>query len=206
MAAPSPLLGFNDNVQHRGQVFHIQTEDSGVKHPHVITHLFADGGRIIKTIKSSYAEHVDSERLSDTVRDLMKRQHKAMFAALRAGRLDELIDNPGGAPGSRMKLPVAAPIEPAPASLAASRRGPAPDAFGAAGDATLDLDALERLAMDGASDPALTEGAPVTSRYAPARPAAIFDRAATRVAAEPSLDEVILRFIAEEQGDGSADR
>ena len=56
--APSPLLGFNNNVRHKGRVFHIQTEDSGIRHPHIITHLFADGGRILKTTKTSYAEHV----------------------------------------------------------------------------------------------------------------------------------------------------
>ena len=43
----SPQLGFNNNVRHKGRVFHIQTEDSGIKHPHIITHLFADGGRIL---------------------------------------------------------------------------------------------------------------------------------------------------------------
>ena len=54
----SPLLGYNNNVRHKGRVFHIQTEDSGAKYGHVITHLFMDGGRILKSVKSSYAEHV----------------------------------------------------------------------------------------------------------------------------------------------------
>ena len=44
---PSPLLGYNTNVRHRGKIFHIQTEDSGVTHAHIFTHLFADGGRIV---------------------------------------------------------------------------------------------------------------------------------------------------------------
>src|SRR5436853_3548334 len=44
-------VGFNNNVKYKGQVFHIQTEDSGLDKPHVITHLFADGGRIIKSHK-----------------------------------------------------------------------------------------------------------------------------------------------------------
>ena len=64
MKAPSPLLGFNNNVRHKGRVFHIQTEDSGIRHPHIITHLFTDGGRILKTIKTSYAEHVGAESAS----------------------------------------------------------------------------------------------------------------------------------------------
>lgn len=96
----SPQLGFNNNVRHRGRVFHIQTEDSGVKHPHIITHLFADGGRILKSTKTSYAEYLGEEELSKKVRGLMQEQHKAMFIALRAGKFDQLIgDVPAEAGG-----------------------------------------------------------------------------------------------------------
>ncbi len=92
----SPLLGFNTNVKHKGKVFHIQTEDSGIKHPHIITHLFADGGRILKSTKTSYAEHIGDEDLTEAVRSKMKAQHKAMFIALRDGEYDSLIDDMRG--------------------------------------------------------------------------------------------------------------
>ena len=65
--APSPLLGYNTNVRHKGRVFHIQTEDSGISKPHVITHLFADGGRILKTTRSSYAELVGAPDIQGQV-------------------------------------------------------------------------------------------------------------------------------------------
>src|SRR5258708_15444410 len=89
----SPLLGFNNNVKHRGRLFHIQTEDSGIRHPHVITHLFMDGGRILKTIKTSYAQHLGVDRLSEIVRELMKEQHKTMFIALRDGKFDYVLES-----------------------------------------------------------------------------------------------------------------
>lgn len=88
----SPLLGYNNNVRHKGRVFHIQTEDSGVHHPHIITHLFMDGGRILKSVKKSYAEHVGSDGMSEVVRQMMKEQHKAMFIALRDGQFDHIVD------------------------------------------------------------------------------------------------------------------
>ena len=88
----SPLLGYNNNVRHKGRVFHIQTEDSGVNHPHIITHLFMDGGRILKSVKKSYAEHVGSDGMSEVVRQMMKEQHKAMFIALRDGQFDHIVD------------------------------------------------------------------------------------------------------------------
>jgi hypothetical protein len=89
---PPPLLGFNNNVRHRGRIFHIQTEDSGVKSPRIVTHLFADGGRIIKTTRTEYAEHVTRADMQMYVRSLMKEQHKAMFTALRVGELDALLE------------------------------------------------------------------------------------------------------------------
>lgn len=89
MAFRAPLLGYNTNVRHKGKLYHIQTEDSGIDHPHVITHLFADGGRIVASKKTSYAERVGSDGLPDQVKKLMQAQHKAMFIALRDGIYDE---------------------------------------------------------------------------------------------------------------------
>src|ERR1700692_3083924 len=86
--SPSPLLGYNDNVRHKGKVFHIQTEDSGVKYGRIMTHLFTDGGQILKSVKTSYAEDTGNERRGDIVREMMKQQHKAMFISLRDGKFD----------------------------------------------------------------------------------------------------------------------
>lgn len=69
----------------------MQTEDSGIRHPHIITHLFMDGGRILKTTKTSYAEYLGQEDMGEIVRKMMKEQHKAMFMALRNGEFDEII-------------------------------------------------------------------------------------------------------------------
>ncbi|MDH3199685.1 MAG: hypothetical protein OEM15_02210 [Myxococcales bacterium] len=88
-ANPSPLVGYNTNVRHKGNLYHIQTEDSGVKRPHVITQLFADGGRIIASEKTSYEEHVGAENLGVLVKKLMQEQHKRVFIALRDGIYDE---------------------------------------------------------------------------------------------------------------------
>src|SRR4029078_13405620 len=107
----SPLLGYNNNVRHRNRQFHIQTEDSGVNHPHIITHLFMDGGRILKSVKKSYAEHVGADGMSDVVRGLMKEQHNEMFIDWRDGQFDHLVD-PGAPPP--VAVAVAAAVAPAP--------------------------------------------------------------------------------------------
>jgi hypothetical protein len=91
-------VGFNNNVKYKGKPYHVQTEDSGIGKPHVITHLFADGGRIIKSHKRSYAAEVDRGDVALYVRALMKGQHMEMLKALRDGLFDPIIDGqrPGG--------------------------------------------------------------------------------------------------------------
>jgi hypothetical protein len=124
----SPLLGYNNNVRHKNRVFHIQTEDSGVKHPHIITHLFMDGGRILKSIKRSYAEHVGADKMQDTVKQMMKEQHKAMFIALRDGQFDAMLED---APPAKAAVGAPAAIAdavPQPVAVAAVAAASAPTA------------------------------------------------------------------------------
>jgi len=124
---PSPLLGYNNNIRHKNRVFHVQTEDSGVRHPHIITHLFMDGGRILKSVKTSYAEHLGAERMADLVRKMMKDQHKGMLIALRDGQFDTVID--GGDASMKPAPPAAVAAAPIDDALVLS---PMPDAVAAA--------------------------------------------------------------------------
>jgi len=91
-SVPPPLVGFNNNVRYRGLRFHIQTEDSGVTRPHIITHLFADGGRVIKSLRTDYSEYVDHPERATMIQRMMRDQHRAMAIDLRDGRLDATID------------------------------------------------------------------------------------------------------------------
>lgn len=84
-------IGFNNNIKFRDTVFHVQTEDSGLDQPHIITHLFADGGRIIKSHKRSYESEKNRPDVADYVRGLMKSQHLEMVMKLREGAFDNVL-------------------------------------------------------------------------------------------------------------------
>lgn len=129
----APVLGFNNNVRHRGRLFHIQTEDSGVKFSRIVTHLFADGGRIIKTARIDYLEHAEKDDVATIVRSLMKEQHRAMFTSLRAGELDALLEKAiGPLPEPSVAQRVAAPrAQPALVSAPPSTPVETPDAAAA---------------------------------------------------------------------------
>jgi hypothetical protein len=82
------VLGFNHNINYKGEVFHVQTEDSGVANPHIITLLYR-GGVIISSQKTSYSDILKMDNLDVVVEELMKEQHKDMMRRLKSGEFDE---------------------------------------------------------------------------------------------------------------------
>jgi hypothetical protein len=83
------VVGFNHNIKHKGKMYHIQTEDSGLENPHIITHLFV-GGNILASKKTSYADIVGADNLAQVVRELMEEQHKEMLRNLINGVYDDI--------------------------------------------------------------------------------------------------------------------
>jgi hypothetical protein len=134
------VVGFNHNIKHKGKPYHIQTEDSGLENPHIITHLFV-GGNILASKKTSYADIVAAENLTQVVRELMEEQHKEMLRNLVNGVYDDVdatysaqaqAYQPGQlgadrAPSVKLQAGVALPRPPAARALptAAARVAPA---------------------------------------------------------------------------------
>lgn len=165
-----------------------------------MTHLFADGGRIVKSTRIDYSEHLEREGMAVVVKNMMKEQHKAMFIALRSGELDELIgfseeDPPGSVTGTTHVLQRAADLVEA-AQAERAKQASAKQPSGGASDAPKGK----------------PEGPPaeVENRaYAVSRPAAIFTVPPPSSASifgelgldEKSLDDAILSYLAEDQTD-----
>ncbi len=89
LEAKKMVVGFNHNIKHKGKMYHIQTEDSGLENPHIITHLFV-GGNILASKKTSYSDIVGAENLAQVVRELMEEQHKEMLRNLINGVYDDI--------------------------------------------------------------------------------------------------------------------
>lgn len=81
------VLGFNHNLQYKGETFHVQTEDSGVANPHIITILYR-GGVILSSQKTDYSDILKMDNLKGVVEELMKEQHKNMMRRLKSGEFD----------------------------------------------------------------------------------------------------------------------
>jgi len=110
------IVGYNHNIMYKGEVFHVQTEDSGINNPHIITLLYR-GGNILASKKTSYADIVRMGNLNQVVEDLMKEQHKEMLRRLKSAEFDERL---GLSSVKQSPLPQAAPlVEPPPAPVEA---------------------------------------------------------------------------------------
>jgi hypothetical protein len=185
--AKKMVVGFNHNIKHKGKMYHIQTEDSGLDNPHIITHLFV-GGNILASKKTSYADIVGAENLAQVVRELMEEQHKEMLRNLINGVYDDIDTayaqqaaayQPGQihSDGRKVRLqtgvamPAAAP-PPLPPPAAAAGRALPPEVLAAR------QEPAPMLRNDGAET--------------------LFGE---DLISEKSLDEVILSYLAEDLGD-----
>ena len=124
------LVGYNTNISYKGTVYHVQTEDSGIRNPHIITLLY-DKGTILARKKTSYADIADAPDFEEKVRELMKGQHKAMIKELIHGKhtvgRQTLQPAPKQPDEGVIKEPEASP-EPAPPPAAERAPEPSPPA------------------------------------------------------------------------------
>jgi hypothetical protein len=87
------LIGYNTNVPYKGTIYHVQTEDSGLKNPVIVTLLYVKGS-ILASKKSNYAHLASSPDCKEKVREMMKEQHKTMIKELIAGKHTPGVEAP----------------------------------------------------------------------------------------------------------------
>ena len=84
------ITGFNTDVRHEGHVYHVQTEDGGKDNP-ILESLIYVGGTIVAKKLTPYPEVIEEDARQATLASLLKRQHQVIIAAIKAGRIDDLI-------------------------------------------------------------------------------------------------------------------
>jgi hypothetical protein len=84
------ITGFNTDVQHDGRVYHVQTEDRG-RDKATLESLVYVGGTIVAKKSTPYSDQLDKGATEDMIAGLLKKQHQVIIAAIKAGRIEELI-------------------------------------------------------------------------------------------------------------------
>jgi hypothetical protein len=101
------LTGLNIDIEHQGKIYHVQTEDGGIKKPVLIT-LVYHGGAILASRKKSYTDLLKSKDMNTAIKHLMHEQHNNMIESLKSGQLFKDEGHPTQVPASEVsnKTPI----------------------------------------------------------------------------------------------------
>jgi hypothetical protein len=83
------ITGFNTDIEHDGVVYHVQTEDKGLDSPLILSLVYA-GGAILASKRTPYQDLIAAGFNEEALAERLKRQHKLICAAIRAGRVNDL--------------------------------------------------------------------------------------------------------------------
>jgi len=81
------IPGFNTNIAHDNQTYHVQTEAVGGDDPHVLTLAYL-GGAVVDQVKTSTRELLGPHPSFEALRTLMIRQHRQMITDIQAGKTE----------------------------------------------------------------------------------------------------------------------
>lgn len=91
------LIGYNTNIAYKGRQYHVQTEDTGLTNPCVVTLLYHQGA-ILRSTKTSYSNIIGHPDFEAQLRNLMKQQHREMIRQLITGKCDMRNDETSESP------------------------------------------------------------------------------------------------------------
>ena len=83
------ISGFNTDVEFQGVVYHIQTEDKGLK-SRLFVSLVYDRGTILASKRTPYEDLANGSFDENELAERLQRQHKLICAAVKAGRIADL--------------------------------------------------------------------------------------------------------------------
>lgn len=81
------ITGHNTDVEYRGQTYHVQTEDKGLKNP-VIETLVYMKGHILGSRRSTYADVLERGGGEKEIQERLEAQHKRVLLEVRGGKYD----------------------------------------------------------------------------------------------------------------------
>lgn len=84
------ISGFNTDISYDGVVYHVQTEDKGLSSKLIVS-LVYDRGTILASKRAQYDDLVAAGFDEKELSERLNRQHKLMCAAVKAGRIEDLM-------------------------------------------------------------------------------------------------------------------
>ena len=80
------ITGFNTDVKHGDTVYHVQTEDKGLKNPLILSLIYVKG-TILDAFRIRYQDFLASDRFSEALlQKILEFQHRQIVGAIKRGK------------------------------------------------------------------------------------------------------------------------
>ena len=120
------ITGFNTDVEHEGVVYHVQTEDKGLKSPLILSLVYV-GGTILASKRTPYDDLIAAGFDENKLAERLQRQHKLICAAILTGRIEQLKQQTERDAETRAAKQPELQIEPTPTPAATEEPAPVED-------------------------------------------------------------------------------
>ena len=83
------MAGYNTEISHKGETFHVQTQDNGLSVKSIESIIYKSG-RVLTSRKTSYYSILASPDFRTKLEQMLKEQHQRILDEITAGRFDHL--------------------------------------------------------------------------------------------------------------------
>jgi hypothetical protein len=83
------MPGYNTEIEHKGETFHVQTQDQGAKAQYVESTVYK-AGKVMASRRTYYTKFLNSPTLYDKINEIIDEQHEGILKDITEGIFDHL--------------------------------------------------------------------------------------------------------------------
>lgn len=83
------MPGYNTDIEHRGLMFHVQTQDQGSNAQYVESIVYRSG-KVLASRRTYYTNFLNSPTLQNTINKIIDEQHEGILQEISEGTFDHL--------------------------------------------------------------------------------------------------------------------
>lgn|GEM_PF-452803 len=83
------MSGINTEIIHKGESFHVQTQDKGIE-AHYVESLIYKSGRLLSTRRAFYTAYLGLPDLTEKIKKIIDDQHNEILKNITDGKFDHL--------------------------------------------------------------------------------------------------------------------
>jgi len=83
------MPGYNTDIEHKGLMFHVQTQDLGASAQYVESIVYKSG-KVLASRRTYYINFLNSATLYDKINEIINEQHEGILKDISEGTFDHL--------------------------------------------------------------------------------------------------------------------